>query len=54
MGSDSIDFFNYLTSCFYSIIMARHPRFVLLGHPQHVIIRGNNREPIFITDEDYK
>ncbi len=27
--------------------MARLPRFVLVGHPQHVIIRGNNREPIF-------
>jgi len=34
--------------------MARHPRFVLMGHPQHVIIRGNNRAPIFITDEDYQ
>jgi len=34
--------------------MARHPRFVLVGHPQHVIIRGNNRAPIFITDEDYQ
>jgi putative transposase len=30
--------------------MARHPRFVLIGHPQHLIIRGNNREPIFISD----
>jgi putative transposase len=34
--------------------MARHPRFVLVGHPQHVMIRGNNRAPIFITDEDYR
>ncbi len=33
--------------------MARHPRFVLVGHPQHVIIRGNNREPIFYAEEDY-
>ena len=33
--------------------MARLPRFVLPGHPQHVIVRGNNREPIFNTDEDY-
>ena len=34
--------------------MSRLPRFVLVGHPQHVIIRGNNREPIFYTDEDYQ
>ena len=33
--------------------MARLPRFVLPGHPQHVIIRGNNRDPIFNADEDY-
>lgn len=34
--------------------MARLPRFVLVGHPQHVIIRGNNREPIFYADEDHE
>lgn len=34
--------------------MARLPRFVLPGHPQHVIVRGNNREPIFIAGEDYR
>ena len=34
--------------------MARLPRFVLLGHPQHIIIRGNNREPVFNADEDYR
>ncbi len=34
--------------------MARLPRFVLIGHPQHVIIRGNNREPIFYANEDYR
>ncbi len=34
--------------------MARLPRFVLPGHPQHIIIRGNNREAIFYADEDYK
>ena len=33
--------------------MARLPRFVLPGHPQHVMVRGNNRDPIFNTDEDY-
>ena len=36
------------------IIMARLPRFVLVGHPQHIIIRGNNREPVFNADEDYR
>jgi putative transposase len=34
--------------------MARLPRFVLVGHPQHIIIRGNNREPVFNADEDYR
>ena len=34
--------------------MARLPRFVLPGHPQHVIVRGNNRAPIFNADEDYR
>lgn len=34
--------------------MARLPRFVLPGQPQHIIIRGNNREPVFFADEDYR
>lgn len=34
--------------------MARLPRFVIAGHPQHVIIRGNNRDSIFYADEDYR
>jgi len=34
--------------------MARQPRFVLPGQPQHVIVRGNNRSDIFSTDEDYQ
>ena len=33
--------------------MARQPRFNLPGYPQHVIIRGNNREPVFFSDGDY-
>ena len=33
--------------------MARKPRFNLPGIPQHVIQRGNNREPCFYADEDY-
>ena len=34
--------------------MSRQPRFVLPGQPQHVIQRGNNRDVIFVSDEDYK
>jgi len=34
--------------------MVRLPRFVIPGQPQHVIIRGNNREPIFHTSDDYQ
>ena len=33
--------------------MARQPRFVLPGHPQHVIQRGNNRNVIFAEYADY-
>jgi putative transposase len=33
--------------------MARLPRYVLPGQPQHVIQRGNNRGVTFFADEDY-
>jgi len=33
--------------------MSRQPRFVLPGQPQHVIVRGNNRDVIFVSDDDY-
>lgn len=33
--------------------MARLPRFVIPGQPQHVILRGNNRSDIFCADADY-
>ncbi|MEA3275893.1 MAG: transposase [Pseudomonadota bacterium] len=33
--------------------MARLPRFVLPGYPQHVIQRGNNRQRILIDETDY-
>jgi putative transposase len=33
--------------------MPRKPRFNLVGIPQHVIQRGNNREPCFYTKQDY-
>lgn len=32
--------------------MARLPRYVLPGQPQHVIHRGNNRQPVFAGDDD--
>lgn len=34
--------------------MARKPRFNLPGIAQHVVQRGNNREPCFFGDEDYR
>jgi putative transposase len=34
--------------------MPRKPRFILPGQPQHVIIRGVNREPIFYNERDYR
>ncbi len=33
--------------------MPRKPRFNLIGVPQHVIQRGNNREPCFFAEDDY-
>jgi putative transposase len=33
--------------------MARLPRFVLPGYPQHVLQRGNNRQQILIDESDY-
>ena len=33
--------------------MARLPRLTLAGYPHHVIQRGNNRQPIFLTVTDY-
>ncbi len=32
--------------------MSRHPRFIFPGQPQHVIQRGNNRDVIFVSDDD--
>jgi len=34
--------------------MPRKPRFNLVGIPQHVIQRGNNRDPCFFAEEDYR
>ena len=34
--------------------MARKPRVFLKGVAQHVVQRGNNREPCFFAEEDYR
>ncbi len=33
--------------------MARHRRLILPGYTQHVIQRGNNRDVIFVSPQDY-
>lgn len=33
--------------------MASRPRLDLPGYLQHVIIRGNNRQVIFVAEDDY-
>ena len=34
--------------------MARLPRLTVPGHPHHVIQRGNNRQPIFASEDDHR
>ena len=34
--------------------MPRRPRVKLVGHPQHVVQRGHNREACFFAEEDYR
>ncbi len=34
--------------------MARLPRLTLPGYPHHVLLRGNNRQPIFLGNADYQ
>jgi len=34
--------------------MACLPRYIVPGQPQHVIQRGNNRQEIFCSEEDYQ
>ena len=34
--------------------MARQPRFFAPGEAQHAIQRGNNREPVFVAEDDYR
>jgi putative transposase len=32
--------------------MARNARAVAVGYPHHITQRGNNREPVFLDDQD--
>ena len=32
--------------------MARLPRLSVPGYPHHVVQRGNNRQPVFLSDAD--
>lgn len=34
--------------------MARLPRLTVAGYPHHIILRGNNRQPIFRDADDYQ
>ncbi|HEX5682437.1 MAG TPA: transposase [Ideonella sp.] len=34
--------------------MARQARLTIPGHPHHLLIRGNNRQPVFVDDDDRK
>ncbi len=34
--------------------MPRRPRILLPGHPQHVVVRGHNRDPIVVRKVDYQ
>ena len=34
--------------------MARLPRLTLPGYPHHIILRGNNRQAIFVSQADYQ
>ena len=36
------------------VTMARLPRFEFVGIPQHVVQRGNDRQPCFVAEEDYR
>ena len=35
-------------------VMPRQPRLDLAGLPQHVVQRGNNRQPCFLREQDYR
>ena len=45
---------NYATSPSLTTTMARLPRYITPGQPQHIIQRGNNRQVIFVAEADYQ
>jgi hypothetical protein len=58
MGSDTIEYDILTTNqlrpqAAAQTPMARLPRYIIPGQPQHIIQRGNNRQVIFASDEDY-
>ncbi len=34
--------------------MARLPRLVVPNHLHHVVARGNNEQPVFLDEDDYR
>ena len=34
--------------------MPRRPRLFLPGQPQHIVVRGHNRDPVFARDDDFR
>jgi len=34
--------------------MPRTARLVVPDHPHHIIHRGHNRQPVFVSDDDYR
>ena len=54
VGADSIYLIRYRQVFFLSLsIVARLPRYFVPGQPQHIILRGNNRQAIFAAEQDY-
>ena len=38
----------------YCLLMPRTARLVIPNHPHHIIHRGHNRQPVFMSDDDYR
>ncbi|WP_425529320.1 transposase, partial [Stenotrophomonas maltophilia] len=51
-GSDPFAQRRALTLCYQELPMPRPRRVDAPGYPQHVVQRGNNRQPVFFTDGD--
>ena len=54
LGSDTIYLIKFRQVFLLSLsIVARLPRYFVPGQPQHIILRGNNRQAIFTAEQDY-